>query len=78
MAKRKREPIERTHAQWLEIAHWAERVGNKEKADHIRKMCKQRFRAEMCFNGQNRDFSRILTDDEILALAPPKPFPFLE
>lgn len=76
--RRKREPTTRTHAQWLEIAHWAEVGGDREKADWIRKMCKQRFRAEMCFNGQNRDFAVILTDEEILALPPPKSFPFLK
>lgn len=77
MAKRKREPVERTHAQWLEIARFAEAVGNKERADWIKKHAEDRFRAVMCY-GQQRSFARCLTDDEILALSPPKAFPFLK
>ena len=46
-ARRKREPTVRTHARLLEIAHWAEVIGNKEKADLIRKLAKDRFRAVM-------------------------------
>ena len=35
------------------------------------------FRGMMTY-GQKRDFVQVLTDDEILVLAPPKPFPFLK
>ena len=48
-----------------------------EEANRIRKLAKQRFRAVMCY-GQRRRFARCLTDDEMLALPPPKPFPWLE
>jgi hypothetical protein len=76
-ARRKREPTVRTHAQLLEIAHWAEVIGNKEKADLIRKLAKDRFRAVMTY-GMDRDFARLLTDEEILALPAPKTFPWLK
>ena len=68
-ARRKREPTMRTHAQWLQIAHWAEANGDKDKADLIRKLAKERFCAVMCY-GQRRWFAGCLTDDEIAALPP--------
>jgi hypothetical protein len=78
MAKRrKREPTERTHAQWLEIARFAEAVGNQERADWIRKHAKARFCAEMCY-GLNRSFARCLIDEEIIALPAPRSFPWLK
>lgn len=77
-ARRKRQPPTWTHDKMLRLARRIEAEGDKEKADHIRKMCKQRFRAEMCFNGQKRDFSGILTDEEILAEPAPKPYPWLK
>ena len=49
----------------------------KVKADLIRKLAKDRFCAVMCY-GQKRWFARCLTDDEILALPPPKPYRFIK
>jgi hypothetical protein len=67
-AQRKRER-EWTHHQRLRIADRIEAKGDKEKADLIRKLAKDRFRAVMCY-GQRRWFARCLTDDEIAALPP--------
>ena len=53
------------------------RGSNKEKAALIRKLAKDRFRAVTTY-GMDRNFARLLTDEEILALPPPKPFPWLE
>jgi hypothetical protein len=76
-ARRKREPTMRTHAQWLQIAHWAEANGDKDKADLIRKLAKDRLPAIMTY-GIHRDFARLLTDKEILALPAPEAFAWLE
>ena len=75
-ARRKRER-EWTHDQRLRIADRIEAKGDKEKAALIRTLAKERFCAVMCY-GQKRRFARCLTDDEMLALPPPKPFPFLK
>jgi hypothetical protein len=79
MAKRKpaRPKREWTHDQRLRIADRIEAEGDKEKADLIRKLAKDRFRAVMTY-GMDRDFARLLTDEEILALPAPKAFPWLE
>ena len=78
MAKRKpARPKRWTHDDRLRIADRIEAEGDKEKADLIRKLAKDRFCAVMCY-GQKRWFARCLTDDEILALSPPKPFPWLK
>ena len=71
-ARRKHQPTISTHAQMLRLAR-----RNKEKAALIRKLAKDRFRAVMTY-GMDRSFARLLTDEEILALPPPKPFPWLE
>jgi hypothetical protein len=75
-ARRKRERMW-THDQMLRQAQRIEAEGDKAKADLIRKLAKDRFRAVICY-GMNRSFARCLTDDEIAALSPPKPFPFLK
>jgi hypothetical protein len=67
-ARRKRER-EWTHDQRLRIADRIEAEGDKEKADLIRKVAKERFCAVMCY-GQKRWFARCLTDHEITALPP--------
>jgi hypothetical protein len=79
MAKRKpaRRKREWTHDMRLRVAVQIEAKGYKEKADLIRKLAKDRFCAVMCY-GQRRWFARCLTDGEILALPPPKPFPWLK
>jgi hypothetical protein len=78
MAKRKpRRRAMRTHAEILRRAQLIEDQGDKQAADLIRKLAKDRFRAVMTYK-QDRDFSRILTDEEIFALPPPKPFPWLK
>ena len=54
----------------LRVADQIEAKGDKEKADLIRKLAKERFCAVMCY-GLNRRFARCLTDHEIAApLAP--------
>ena len=73
-AQRKRER-EWTHDQRLRIADRIEAKGDKEEADLIRKLAKDRFRAVMTY-GMDRDFARLLTDEEIVALSPPKAFPW--
>ena len=57
-ARRKRER-EWTHDQMLRVADLIEARGDKEKADLIRKLAKDRFRAIMTY-GQKRRFTRIL------------------
>ena len=60
MAKRKpaqpKRERERTNDQRLRIADRIEAEGDKEKADLIRKLAKDRFRAVMTY-GMDRDFA---------------------
>ena len=79
MAKRKPAQPKRewTHDMRLRMADRIEAEGDKEKADMIRKLAKDRFRAIMTY-GMDRDFAQILTDEEMLALPAPKQFPFLK
>jgi hypothetical protein len=74
---RRKRDRESTHDQMLRVADLIEARGDKEKADLIRTLAKDRFRAIMTY-GQKRRFARILLDEEILILPPPKPFPFLK
>jgi hypothetical protein len=73
MAKRKpaRPKREWTHDMRLRVADQIEARGDKEKADLIRKLAKDRFRAVMTY-GMDRSFARLLTDDEIVALPAPR------
>jgi len=48
-ARRKREPTMRTHAQWLQIAHWAEANGDKDKAEFMA----VRFRSTASIGGSS-------------------------
>jgi len=74
-ARRKRQPTVPTHDKMLRHARRIEAKGDRKKAALIRKLAKDRFRAVMCY-GMNRDFARLLTDEEIVALSPPKAFPW--
>ena len=76
-ARRKRQPTMPTHNQMLRLARRIEAKGDKKKADLIRKLAKDRFRAVMTY-GMDRSFARLLTDEEIVVLPAPKTFPWLE
>ena len=72
-ARRKRQPPMWTHDKMLRHARRIEAKGDRKKAALIRKLAKDRFRAVMTY-GMDRDFARLLTDEEIVALPAPKAF----